>query len=129
MAAPKRLRKPLRAAAAKAKAPVTRTTGERPAPTPKSGRLPARSVKPKRILVGEVTHYFDRAGVAAFMVTGAPVLLGDRLEFEGSQGPLTQKVLSLQINRNPVKKAVMGDEVGLKVSGPVKEGDRVFKLL
>ena len=99
------------------------------APPAKKKAGPAKNVKVKRLLVGEVTHYFDRVSVAAFMLTGAPVALGDKLEFESSRGILPQKIISLQINRQPVKKAVMGDEVGLKVSGPVKEGDQVFKIL
>lgn len=85
--------------------------------------------KLKRVLVGEVTHYFDRAKVGAFMITGAPIVLGDALEFEGKWGVFRQEIKSLQIDRVPVKSARAGDEVGILVKKPVKEGDYVFKVL
>ncbi len=87
---------------------------------PKGGR--------KKVLVGEVTHYFDRAKAGAFMITGAPIAMGDVLEFEGKAGAFRQKVTSLQINRVPVPSARAGDEVGLLVRKPVREGDYVFKI-
>jgi len=88
-----------------------------------------KTVKLKRVLVGEVTHYFDRVKVGAFMVTGAPIALGDALEFEGKWGAFRQEIKSLQIDRVPVKSARAGDEVGLLVKKPVREGDYVFKVL
>ena len=83
---------------------------------------------PKKIMVGEVTHYFDRAKAGAFMITGAPIAMGDLLEFRGRAGSFRQKVTSLQINRVPVPSARAGDEVGLLVKKPVREGDYVFKI-
>lgn len=95
-----------------------------------ASRVPTlKTAKPKRILVGEVTHYFDRAQVAAFMVTGAPIILGDALEFEGKCATFRQEIKSLQIDRVPVKSARAGDEVGLLVKKQVYEGDYVFKVL
>ncbi len=79
-------------------------------------------------MIGEVTHYFDRAKVAAFMITGAPVAIGDLLEFKGKTASFKQKVVSLQINRTPVPSARAGDEVGMLVKKPVREGDYVFKM-
>jgi len=92
-------------------------------------KLALKPVKLKRVLVGEVTHYFDRVKVAAFMVTGAPIVLGDALEFEGKWGAFRQEIKSLQMDRVPVKSARAGDEVGLLVKKPVHEGDYVFKVL
>ena len=107
----------------------------KPAPAvrtlPKSRRaagLKPKKAAPKRTMVGEVTHYFDRAKAGAFMITGAPVAVGDLLEFEGKKTSFRQKVVSLQINRVPVSSAQAGDEVGLLVKKPVREGDYVFKI-
>jgi len=80
------------------------------------------SAKLKRLLVGEVTHYFDKVCAAAFQITGAPIRLGDALEFEGKGGVFRQEIKSLQINRVPVKSAQAGDEVGLLVKKPVESG-------
>lgn len=81
----------------------------------------------KRTMVGEVTHYFDRIKVGAFTITGAPIAIGDTLEFEGRTGSFKQEITSLQINRKSVPSARAGDEVGMLVKKPVREGDYVFK--
>jgi len=97
-------------------------------PVKKAPSARAQPAKLKRVLVGEVTHYFDRVQVAAFMITGAPIVLGDALEFDGKKGVFRQEIKSLQIDRVPVKSARAGDEVGIQVKKPVREGDYVFKV-
>ena len=40
---------------------------------------------------------------------------------------LTQKVISMQKERQDIKKAKKGDEIGVKVNKEVHEGYRVYK--
>lgn len=127
-------RKPISSRSHKSVKPIRRVELKKPiitkAKAVKKGPSPlVKSARLKRILVGEVTHYFDRVQVAAFMVTGSPIVLGDALEFEGKNGVFRQEIKSLQINRVAVKSARAGDEVGILVKKPVREGDYVFKVL
>ncbi len=52
----------------------------------------------------------------------------DPIEIKGVTTDLRQTVSSMQINRKDIDRAVSGDDIGLKVSGSVRPGDRVFKL-
>ncbi len=73
--------------------------------------------------IGKVSHYFDKIGVAALVLTG-PLAMGDTVKI----GELTQVVNSLQIDRVPVEKAKTGDDVAIKVDQKVKEGMEVEKV-
>ncbi|NLT35427.1 MAG: translation elongation factor-like protein [Gaiellales bacterium] len=77
--------------------------------------------------IGEVTRYFGKIGVAAIMITGTPLRVGDRIRIEGHGGELEQVVDSIQIDRESVQEARPGQEVGIKVDGPVRPKDMVYK--
>lgn len=74
-------------------------------------------------IIGKVSHYFDKIGVAALLLTG-PLAMGDTVKI----GELTQVVNSMQIDRQPVEKAKKGDDVAIKVDQKVKEGEEVEKI-
>lgn len=76
-------------------------------------------------LIGKVTHYFSRIGVAAVRLDGA-VRLGDRLHFKGHTTDFYQYINSMQIAGNSVQSASSGQEVGIKVDAPVRERDEVY---
>ncbi|RLJ06854.1 MAG: translation elongation factor-like protein [Candidatus Aenigmatarchaeota archaeon] len=79
-------------------------------------------------LVGKVTHYFTKLGVAVVELEDT-LKQGDRISIEGTTTNFTQTVDSMQIDRQPVQEAGAGQSVGLKVAERVREGDKVFKLL
>ena len=78
--------------------------------------------------LGEVFHYFAKAGVAAVRVTEGEVRVGDRLQFQGPTTDFVETVQSLQIEKAMVPQAVAGQEVGVHVSQRCREGDLVYKL-
>ncbi|MFH0779826.1 MAG: hypothetical protein V1928_03105 [Parcubacteria group bacterium] len=75
--------------------------------------------------IGKVTHYFDNLGVAVLALTGT-LKVGDKIKISGGEMNLEQIVDSMQIDREPVKKAKSGDDVGMKVNEKVRPGYRVF---
>ena len=77
--------------------------------------------------IGEVTRYFGKIGVAAIMITSAPLRVGDRIRIEGHGGDMEQVVESIQLDRESVEVAQVGQEVGIKVDGPVRPKDMVYK--
>lgn len=77
--------------------------------------------------IGKVTHYFDKIGVAALMLTG-PLAVGNTIKISGHGNEFTMTVSSMQVDHASVEKAKKGDDVAIKVDQPVKEGDEVVKL-
>ncbi len=76
--------------------------------------------------IGKVTHYFSKIGVAVVKFD-EPVKTGDRIRISGHGKEFTQAIESMQIEKQPIQEAQAGQEVGLKVAEPVKEGDLVYR--
>lgn len=77
--------------------------------------------------VGEVTHYFTKIGVAVVDVT-APVKIGDRIAIKGMTTNFEQTVESMEIEKEDIKEAKPGDDIGMKVVDRVRKGDIVYRL-
>lgn len=78
--------------------------------------------------VGEVTHYYDKIGVAIVELDGS-LAVGDKIKFiRGGEDLFEQEVKSMQIEHENVETAKKGDVIGLEASKEVKEGAEVFKL-
>ncbi|MCW3980366.1 MAG: translation elongation factor-like protein [Candidatus Bathyarchaeota archaeon] len=77
--------------------------------------------------VGNVMHYFTKAGVAVVELTDA-LSVGDRILIKGITTNVEQTVNSMQIEHVNISKAEAGQNVGLKVDGRVREGDTVYKV-
>ena len=78
-------------------------------------------------LVGKVTHYFTKIGVAVVELTDE-LSVGDEISIEGASTNFKQKVESMQIEHKNIEKAKAGDSIGLKVKDRVREGDSVYKV-
>lgn len=82
--------------------------------------------KTKENLVGKVSHLYRKIGVVIVKVSGS-VSVGDTLHFVGNERDFEEEISSLQIDHKDVSSATKGDEVGMKVSGHICEGDKVYK--
>ena len=85
-------------------------------------------VKPAGLLVGEVTHYFDRIKVCVIRINRDHIKKGDRILIQGVKSELTQKVTSMQIENEDVTMGKKGQMIGLKVAKPVFVKDGVYKI-
>ncbi len=83
----------------------------------------------KEIKIGEVTHYFNKIGVAAIKIISGQLKKGDTIHIKGHTTDFTEKIDSMQVEHQPVEVANAGDEIGIKVDNVVREGDEVFKLI
>lgn len=79
-------------------------------------------------LVGKVTHYYGKIGVAVVELEDE-LKLGDEISIEGRTTNFRQKVESMQIEHKPIEVARAGDSIGLKVIEKVREGDKVYKII
>ena len=80
------------------------------------------------VLIGKVTHYFDRIGVAVLDLA-AELKVGDNILILGHKTDIEQPVGSLEIDHQKVQAAGKGMEVALLVADRVHEGDKVFKVV
>lgn len=85
-------------------------------------------VQSNKKLVGEISHFFDKISVAVIEVKDT-INEGDAVTIEGPQTNLKQKISSMQIEHDKIKSAKKGQSVGMKVSGPVRRKDLVYKAL
>lgn len=78
--------------------------------------------------IGKITHYFDKIQVAIVELKDT-ISMGDEIHIKGHSVDFTQKVESIQIEKNPVEKAGKGEVIGLKVKEKVKPNDIVYKVI
>ena len=78
--------------------------------------------------IGIVEHFFSNVSVAAIKITEGELKIGDTIHFVGAHTDFKQKIISMQIDRNPVKTVKKGDAVGIKVQDKVREHDIVYKM-
>ncbi|MFH1799288.1 MAG: hypothetical protein ABH891_00375 [Candidatus Omnitrophota bacterium] len=75
----------------------------------------------------EVTHYFPHVNAAVLKIKTGEIRIGDELLFKGHTTDFKQKVVSMQIDHQPVMIARKGDDFGVEVKSRVRAGDLVFK--
>lgn len=85
-----------------------------------------QTIEKKPLVLGIVTHYFNKIG-AAVVKLKAPVVVGDTIKIKGHTTDLAQKVTSIQIDHIPVNSAKKGQEIGLLVESRVRQHDEVQK--
>jgi putative protease len=79
-------------------------------------------------LIGEVTHFYNRIGVAVVDLSGS-IEIGDQVHFFGRSTDFRQQVQSMQIEHQPVSEAGKGQEIAVKVERRVRNHDKLYKLL
>lgn len=77
--------------------------------------------------VGDVFTYFTKPMVAGIRMTGS-LSVGDKILIKGATTNIEMIVGSMQIERNPIKTAKPGDEIGIKVPDKVRPNDIVYKV-
>ncbi|HER24165.1 MAG TPA: translation elongation factor-like protein [Candidatus Atribacteria bacterium] len=80
------------------------------------------------VLIGKVTDYFAKIGVAALEIDNGELHLGDIVHFVGHTTDFEQKINSMQIEHQAVDSAKIGDGIGIKVKDRVRHGDKVYKV-
>lgn len=80
----------------------------------------------KKVLLGEVKHYFSKLSVATVKFSHRGVQVGQEIVIEGNTTYFKQEVGSIESGGKAVKRAKKGDEVGLKVINRVRNGDNVY---
>lgn len=78
-------------------------------------------------IIGEVTHYYSKLGVA-IVKFNRDVKVGEGVHFKGATTDFEEAIQSMQYDHKDIEVAKKGQEVGIKVSQKVREGDQVFQV-
>ena len=79
-------------------------------------------------LIGKVTHYFSKIGVAVIELSGS-LSVGDTVRIVGGEATdFEQTIDSMEMEHEKMEKAKKGDAIGTKVKEKVREGYKVFKI-
>jgi len=78
-------------------------------------------------LVGKVTHYFGKIGVAIIELSDG-LKTGDNIRITGGDTDFEQTVESIEVEHKKVETAKKGETVGLRVEQKVREGYNVYKI-
>lgn len=89
--------------------------------------MPNKTPSEEGKLIGEVTHYFGKIGVAVIKITDN-LKTGEEIRIAGGETDFNQMVGSMEADHKKVEQAKSGDSVGLKVKEKVREGYKVYKL-
>jgi putative protease len=76
-------------------------------------------------MVGEITHVFDRIGVAIVYLEH-DLKIDDNVHIVGKNADFVQTISSMQVDRQDIDSAKKGATIGIKVEGPASEGDKIF---
>ncbi len=79
-------------------------------------------------VIGAVTHYYSNIGVAIVKFVKA-VKAGEEVHFKGVTTDFVASIGSMQYDHKDVSSAKKGQEVGIKVSDKVREGDEVLEVV
>lgn len=77
--------------------------------------------------VGKITHMFTKINVAVVKLSDK-LQVGDRIRVNGKGIDFEQQVSSMQIEHQNIEKAEAGQEIGLKLEQPAKEGCEIYKI-
>jgi putative protease len=81
----------------------------------------------KKHFVGKVTHYYQKMGVATIKLV-SELNLGERIVVIGkTTGLINSKIERMEINHISVKKALKGQEIGIKLPA-VRKNDEIYKI-
>jgi putative protease len=78
-------------------------------------------------LIGKVTHYYNRIGVAVVDLS-AELKIGDTILILGHTTDFSQEITSLEIEHKKILSAGPGSEVALKVDEEVRRGDLIYRI-
>lgn len=77
-------------------------------------------------MIGRVTHYYPRIGVAAVVLENH-IATGDRIHILGPHDDLHQPVTSMELDHTPITEADAGQDIGIRVAGRVHKGGLVYR--
>ena len=84
----------------------------------------------KKIYVGKVTNYFNKLGVAEFLLEAQSLSVGDEILITGdTTGAYEDTVKEIRVKLEPVVKVDKGTYFSIKTSELIRRNDKLFKIV
>ena len=77
--------------------------------------------------IGTINHYFDKISVGIIKLSDT-LKIGDKVKFKGATTDFEQEIKEMQFMHENLESGKKDQEVGVKTSEKVREGDEVFLL-
>lgn len=79
--------------------------------------------------IGIIKNFYKKIKVAEIKIETGALKPGDKIMIQGNKtGSVEQKIKSIEINHKKVSKAKKPQKVGIKLSQPARENDKVFLI-
>ncbi len=75
--------------------------------------------------IGTITHFFDKISVGIIKLDDT-LKIGDKVKFQGSSTNFEQEITEMQFDHKNIESGKKGQELGVKTSEKVREGDGVY---
>lgn len=83
----------------------------------------------RKIYVGKCTNYFDRIGVAEFVIETGELQVGDEVVVIGSTtGVVESTVMEIRVDEKGAEKALKGERCSIQVSQQIRRADKLYKI-
>ena len=84
----------------------------------------------KKIYVGKVTNYFNKLGVAEFLLEAQSLSVGDEILITGdTTGAYEDTVKEIRVQLNPIAKVEKGTYFSMKTNELIRRNDKLFKIV
>jgi len=84
----------------------------------------------KKIYVGKVTNYFNKLGVAEFLIEAQSLSVGDEILITGeTTGAYEDTVKEIRVQLQPVEKVDKGTYFSMKTTELIRRNDKLFKIV
>ncbi|MCF8224709.1 MAG: U32 family peptidase [Bacteroidales bacterium] len=88
------------------------------------------AAKTRKIYLGKGTNYFDKIGVAEFLIESGEFHVNDNLLIIGpTTGVVDYSIKELRVNDKMVERAKKGDKCSFPLNIPVRRSDKLYKVV
>lgn len=83
----------------------------------------------RKTYIAKATNYFDKIGVAEFLVETSELKTGDEILIIGpNTGVVEIKITEIRVDLKPVEKAVKGEYFSIAVPEKIRRADKLYKV-
>ena len=84
----------------------------------------------RKTYIGKGTNYFDRIGVAEFLIETGEISIGDQILIIGpTTGVIETMIDEIRVNETNTEKAVKGETCSIPIKETVRRSDKLYKVV
>jgi len=84
----------------------------------------------RKTYLGKGTNYYDRIGVAEFLIETGELAVGDEILVIGpTTGVIEAIVGEIRVDEDSIGKAIKGDRCSIPIDTPVRRSDKLYKVV